>query len=195
MSKELLQGLGSIQTNGTTSRLEDGYLFITGTDSAGAWPSATIAYIPIEDCTHTFEWDITYESDAGNYFYIGFERFDINKATGSNNCCIYVINTSNNAKPKQRVKGIINLNQTISASNTNKTAYIRLRILNQWTHSSSTNVTAKIYNISLRELYGDESNTLINKKGQFISDTFWEGYDSTGIKRSQVVYGNQLYEY
>jgi hypothetical protein len=42
------------------------------------------------------------------------------------------------------------MNQDTSSGN--KTAYIRLRILNQWTGSSGSNVTAKIYHLSLREI-------------------------------------------
>jgi len=96
MSIELLQGLGSVKIDGTLSQLKDGYLLFTGS----GWPNLTESYISIQDCSHTFEYDITYESDAGNYFYVGIERYDINKNTGSNSCCIYQIATSNNAKTK-----------------------------------------------------------------------------------------------
>ena len=42
MSKELLQGLGSIKTNGTSTVLENDHLLIT----ANIWPTSTETYIP-----------------------------------------------------------------------------------------------------------------------------------------------------
>ena len=191
MSIELLQGLGSVKIDGTLSQLKDGYLLFTGS----GWPNLTESYISIQDCSHTFEYDITYESDAGNYFYVGIERYDINKNTGSNSCCIYQIATSNNAKTKQRVRGTVNLNQVISSTNDNKTAYIRLRVLNQWTGSSGTNVTAKIYHLSLREITEDTVKTTITKQGQLKSDTFWEDFSTVSLNKLNVVEENTLYEY
>ena len=191
MSKELLQGLNSIKTNGTSVIIENDHLLIT----ANVWPASTEAYIPIQDCTHTFEYDIIYENDAGNYFYIGIERFDINKATGSNNCCIYQVSTSNTAHEKTRVRGTVNLNQTISSSNTNKTAYIRLRVLNQWSGSSGTNVTAKIYHLSLREITETTNKISVTKTGQLKTDELWEGFDPASFNKLNVVEGNNFYEY
>lgn len=191
MSVELLQGLGSVKIDGTNVILNKDHLLFTGYK----WPAATEQYIPIQDCSHTFEYDITYESDAGNYFYVGIERYDINKNTGSNSCCIYQIATSNNAKTKQRVRGTVNLNQVISSTNDNKTAYIRLRVLNQWTGSSGTNVTAKIYHLSLREITEDTVKTTITKQGQLKSDTFWENFSTVSLNKLNVVEENTLYEY
>ena len=91
-----------------------------------------------------------YENDAGNYFYIGIERYNEDKATGSNNSCIYLKSGSNTAVSKGRRRGTVNLNSVVV--NDKKTAYIRLRILNQWTSSSGSGVTAKIYKLSLREI-------------------------------------------
>ena len=189
MSQELLQGLGSVIPNGSSVKLENGYLLFTGY----IWPSVKESYIPIQDCTHTFEYDIIYESDAGNYFYIGIERYAADKTTGSNSSCIYQIATSNAAKTKQRIRGSVNLNQNTSSGN--KTAYVRLRILNQWTNSSGTNVTAKIYHISLREITETTNKILVAKTGQLDSDTFWEGYDKAGFNKLNVVESNYLYEY
>lgn len=191
MSKELLQGLGSVQVNNSTVKLENGYLLLTGQD----WASATNPYIPISDPTHTFRYDIIYESDAGNNLYIGIERYDINKATGSNSCCIYQIVTGNAAKSKQRVRGTLNLNQAISSSNTNKTAYIRLRILNQWTGSSGTNVTAKIYYLSLREITDTSNKISITKTGQLKTDDIWENFNPASFNKLNVIESNNFYEY
>ena len=91
MSKELLQGLGSVQTNGTSVILEKDHLLFTG----NIWPTATESYIPISNYANTFEYDIVFESDAGNYFYVGVERYAADKTTGSNASCIYVISTYN----------------------------------------------------------------------------------------------------
>lgn len=189
MSQELLQGLGSVITNGTSVKLEDNYLLLTG----NIWPSATESYIPILKCTNTFEYDITYESDAGNYFYLGIERYAADKTTGSNSSCIYQISTSNAAKTKQRIRGTINLNQDTSSGK--KTAFIRLRILNQWTGSSGTNVTAKIYHLSLREITETDNKISTTKTGQLNSDTFWEDYSPASFNKLNVVEGNNLYEY
>lgn len=192
MSKELLQGLGSIIPNGSSIQLVNNeYLLFTG----NVGYNSAVQYIPIADPTHTFEYDITFESDAGNYFYIGIERYDINKATGSNSCCIYQISTSNTAKSKQRVRGTVNLNQAISSSNTNKTAYIRLRMLNQWSGSSGTNVTAKIYHLSLREITEITNKISITKTGQLKTDDIWENFNPASFNKLNVIESNNLYEY
>lgn len=189
MSKELLQGLGSVKTNGTTVQLVDDYLLFTGY----TWPTAIESYIPIDDYTHTFEYDITYESDAGNYFYVGIERYAADKTTGSNSSCFYMIATNNVAKAKQRIRGTINMNTDTSTGN--KPAYIRLRILNNWTGSSGTNVTAKIYNISLREITENINKISVTKQGQLTTDTTWEAMPIASFNKLNVVECDNLYEY
>ena len=189
MSQELLQGLGSVKTNGSSVKMVKDYLLITG----NVWPSATESYIPIQNCTHTFEYDFIYESDAGNYFYIGIERYAADKTTGSNASCIYQVSTSNTAKTKTRIKGTINLNQDTSSGN--KTAFIRLRILNQWSGSSGTGVTAKIYHLSLREITETTNKINITKTGILQTDTIWEGFNPAGLNKLNVVESNQIYEY
>lgn len=190
MSKELLQGLGSIIQNGTSAKIENDYLLFTGY----IWPTATELYIPIQNCTNTFEYDIIYESEAGNTFYIGFEKYGADKTTGSNASTTYVVTTSNAQKIKQRVRGTVNLNVGTSSSD-NKTAFIRLRILNQWSGSTETNVTAKIYYLSFREITETTSKISINKQGQLNSDTFWEGFNPASFNKLNVVESNNLYEY
>lgn len=189
MSQELLQGLGSVKTNGTSVKLENDYLLFTG----NIWPTVTEAYIPIEDKTHTFEYDIIYESDAGNCFDVGIERYAPDKTTGSNSSCVYQIVTNNAEKTKQRVRGTVNMNVTTSSGNS--TAFIRLRILNQWTGSSGTNVTAKIYHLSLREITETTNKIDITKTGQLHADTFWEGFNPAGFEKLNIVESNQIYEY
>ena len=189
MSKELLQGLGSVQTNGTSVILEKDHLLFTG----NIWPIATESYIPISNYANTFEYDIVFESDAGNYFYVGVERYAADKTTGSNASCIYVISTSNTAKAKQRVRGTINLNQDTSSGN--KTAFIRLRILNQWTSSSGTGVTAKIYHLSIREITETTNKISITKQGQLKTDDTWENFNPASFNKLNVVESNNIYEY
>lgn len=189
MSKELLQGLGSIKPNGTSAILEGDHLLFTG----NVWPTATEQYIPIADCTHTFEYDIIYESDAGNTFYIGIERYAADKTTGSNSSCIYQIATGNTAKTKQRIRGTINLNQDTSSGN--KTAFIRLRILNQWSGSTGSNVTAKVYHLSVREITETTNKISITKTGQLKTDTVWESFNPASFNKLNVVESNQFYEY
>lgn len=189
MSVELLQGFGSIQTNGTSAIMEGDHLLFTGY----IWPSPTEQYIPIKDFTNTFEYDITFENDAGNYFYVGIERYAADKTTGSNQSCIYLISGSNTARDKRRIRGTVNLNQDTSSGN--KTAFIRLRILNQWSGSSGTNVTAKIYHLSLRELTETTNKISINKQGQLKTDTLWENYNTASFNKLNVVETNSLYEF
>ena len=189
MSQELLQGLGSIKTNGTAVILEDGYLLF----ARKTQPAVAEDYIPIEDCTHTFEYDITYESDAGNYFYIGFERYAADKTTGSNASCKYIITTNNEAKAKQRVRGTVDFNYEISSGK--KTAFIRLRVLNRWNNSSNADATAKIYHLSLREITETTNKISISKNGQLKSDAFWEDYQTASFNKLNEVEGNTLYEY
>lgn len=195
MSVELLQNLGSVKFGqsgsyaGTTTYNGDHLLF-----TGYIWPTPIESYIPIIDCTHTFRYDYIYENIAGNYFYIGIERYDKDKATGSNSCCIYQVATNNTAHTSPtRITGTVNLNQTISSTNTNKTAFIRLRILNQWSGSSATNATAKIYRLSLREMIGD-NKIKIYKTGILTSDTFWENSDRARVNDYDVVESKEFFE-
>ena len=191
MSRELLQGLGSIKPNGTSIQLVNNeYLLWAGNIGY----NATEQYIPIDDCTHTFEYDIIYESDAGNVFDVGVERYAADKTTGTNSCCIYQIVTNNVAKSKQRVRGTINLNQEVT--NGNKTAYIRLRILNQWSGSTSSGtVTAKIYHISIREITESTNKISVTQQGQLTTDTLWDDYTPASFNKLNVVECNNFYEY
>ena len=188
MSKELLQDLGSVKTNGTSVKIEDDHLLFTGY----VWPTATEQYIPIEDCTHTFEYDIIYENDTGNYFYIGIERYNEDKATGSNSSCIYLKSGSNSAISKGRRRGTINLNQIVTGDK--KTAFIRLRILNQWSGSSGSNATGKIYKLSLREITETTNKIAVKPNGIITSDTYWEDYSPASFNKLNVVEANNIYE-
>jgi hypothetical protein len=42
------------------------------------------------DSTKTYYYDITYSNQQGSWFLVGFERYDENKGTVSNNGCVYI---------------------------------------------------------------------------------------------------------
>ena len=57
---------------------------------------ANSGYVPISPLGKTYYYDITYSNTSGNQFYIGVEKFDSNKKSGSNSRlfikCIVLIN-------------------------------------------------------------------------------------------------------
>ena len=126
-------------------------------------------YVPINPTGKTYKYDITYSCDAGNQFYIGWERYDANKTSRSNSACVYVIST----KPStdvvtNRVKGTVDL----STDGVNPCAFIKLRILNKWTGSASdTKGTAIIHSLSLKEYSSDNVLTPLNHTKQGIVNT------------------------
>ena len=97
----------------------------------------------------TLYWDITYSNTSGNLFYIGFEQFDANGASGSNELCKYVIGGDANARDHYRVKGTITVS-TVAESG-NPITHWRLRVLNAWNGASATKI-AKVHHISLRRI-------------------------------------------
>ena len=170
-------------TSGVTYN-DDGSYTITGQKSAYS------TLIPI-DSSKTFYYDVEYSNlNAGSYFLIGFERYDIDKQTVSNQGCQYVT-TTRNAELHTRKVGTI----TFSAVNGNPAAFTRLRILNHWTGSTSDSPSdskAVIYHISLKEVSAVTENQ-INKQGQVRSDLFIESEDAT-IGKYGTITGNQLIE-
>ena len=85
----------------------------------------TSGYVSIFPLGKTYYYDITYSNTAGNQFYIGVEKYDSNKVSGSNSECQYQVSTSL-AADHIRVFGTVDL----STANGNPAAYARLRILN-----------------------------------------------------------------
>lgn len=137
-----------------------------------------------------YEYDYTISVNTGNQFYIGFERYDADKTSRSNNACVYTYSTKPSADVvKQRYKGTVNL----STDGTNQLKYIALRILNGW--SGTTNgVTgqATIHNFSLR-LQSAAVNPKVTKTGQLISDEFKE-YSSARFYKDHIIEANQFIE-
>ena len=137
-----------------------------------------------------YEYDYTISVNTGNQFYIGFERYDANKTSRSNNACVYTYSTKPSTDViKQRYKGTINL----STDGTNPLKYMALRILNGWSGTTS-GVTgqATIHNFSLR-LQSAAINPKIIKAGQLIGDEFKE-YLSAKFYKDHIIEANQFIE-
>ena len=151
-------------------------------------------YISINPTGKTYKYDITYSCDAGNQFYIGWERYDANKTSRSNNACVYVIST----KPStdvvmNRVKGTVNL----STDSVNPCAFIKLRILNKWTGSdSNTQGKATIHSLSLKEYSNDNVLTPLNHTKQGIVNTteIIESDIGVSINDTYELKSNNFYE-
>lgn len=137
-----------------------------------------------------YEYDYTISVNTGNQLYIGFERYDANKTSRSNNACTYIYSTKPSTDViKQRYKGTI----TLSTDGTNPLKYIALRILNGWSGTTS-GVTgqATIHNFSLR-LQSATVSPKITKAGQLIVDEFKE-YSDTKIYKNHIIEANQFIE-
>lgn len=155
------------------------------TISGYTWPNSE--YIPINPTRKTYYYDIEYSNIGGNQLYIGFERFDANKQSGSNSECQYVVATTGAADHK-RIKGTVNL----STANGNTAAYTRLRILNDWKNTGNSTYKSTIHHISLKEVV--RTNKVdVTKKGVFNCDNFIES-SSASINNIGNVTCNQLIE-
>ena len=113
-------------------------------------------YIPIDPTNKTYKYDIIYSCDEGNLLYIGWERYDANKTSRSNNACTYVI-SSQVEHNYYRKRGTVDL----LTDGVNPCAFIKLRILNKWTGSNNdTNGTATIHYLSLKEYTSETTQNL-----------------------------------
>lgn len=151
-------------------------------------------YIPIDSSGKTYKYDIVYSCDAGNQFYIGWERYDANKTARSNNACIYVVNTKPSSDIKYvRTQGTVNL----STDGTNPCAFIKLRILNKWTNSTSdTTGTAIIHSLSLKEYSSSDVLTplKINRQGIVNTTELLEKDIGVSINDTYELSSNIFYE-
>ncbi len=145
-------------------------------------------YIPISPSGKTYYYDLEYSNVAGNMFYVGFERYDANYDSGSNNGCIYMVGSSN-AASRVRLTGTIDLATALTG---NPTAYTKLRILNNWNNSSDTSYKGTIHYISLKEV-ATKTESEVTKTGVFEGDTFIENQDAS-ISHTGNVIGNQIIE-
>lgn len=118
--------------------------FDTNSTSAGS------NYISINPTNHTYYYDFDISVNAGNQFYIGFERYDANKTSRSNRATIYVYSTKSTEDINHKhIFGTVDL----STDGVNPCAFVALRILNGWSGTDSGVVgVATIHSMSLREI-------------------------------------------
>lgn len=125
----------------------------------------------IEITPGVYYYDTTISVNAGNQFYIGFERYDADKTSRSNQACVYIYGTKPSSDVvKQRYKGTVDL----STDSVNPLKYITLRVLNGWSGTNS-GVTgqATIHHLSLR-LISSAQNPKLEKTGQLITSELKE---------------------
>jgi len=154
--------------------------------------SAGSDYIKINPTGKTYYYDTEISVAAGNQFYIGFERYDVNKTPRSNAACAYIIAIKpSNDIDHQRYFGTINL----ATDGVNPTDTIALRVLNAWsgTDSSSTK-EATIHYLSLREVEGTPQTGKIKQQGQIYTDEFVERNKQASIYQNGFVGGNTFIE-
>lgn len=163
--RELLQGMNLTNAYNDLSTRYTGYnnnneIYLTGKTSIGS------DYITISPTNKTYYYDIEISSTASNQIYIGFTRFDANKTATTNSSAIYVISTSA-ATDHTRYKGTVDLSTDL---NGNPTAFIKLRILNDWIDAPSDK-TLIVHHLSLREVTTLQTQK-IQKFGTVLTDEF-----------------------
>lgn len=161
------------------------YQFTANNTSAGS------EYIQINPTGHTYYYDYTISVNTGNQFYIGFERYDENKTSRSNNACVYTYTTKPSSDVvRQRFIGTVDL----STDGTNPCKYIALRILNGWSGTTSgVTGTATIHSFSLREV-GTKQTQEITKTGRCIEEEIIE-VDNIRIQKNGIIETNNLIEF
>lgn len=152
-------------------------------------------YIPIDPTGKTYKYDILYSNDAGNLFYIGWERYDANKTARSNGACVYAIANANE-RSYYRLRGTIDL----STDTVNPCAFIKLRILNKWTGSDSeTGGTATIHYLSLKEYSDTTIQNMtplnINKQGVVNTTEILERDIGVSVSNVYELNSSNFYEY
>lgn len=152
-------------------------------------------FVPINPTGATYRYDIIYSCDAGNQFYIGWERYDANKTNRSNNACIYPISVKPTTDVvRLRARGTVNL----ATDGVNPTAFIRLRILNAWSGTSSdSSKKSTIHALSLQATYSGESYPKqIYQNGIFSGNVFRENCNGiASIGEYGFIDGTAIYEY
>lgn len=188
INKELLSGIFLTPSYGNHTTVWTNYdnnneITLTGYSQLGS------PYISINPTGHTYYYDIEASVDVGNAFYVGFHRYDAQKTNRSNNACVYVSGLAGGTGgcSHKHFQGTINL----STDGVNPTAYISLRVLNDW--SKAGNKVGTIHKISLREIT-TISSSKINKNGQLITDELVEYTDQTRIQKNGMIYTNNFIE-
>lgn len=174
--------------SGTISQDKDG-LYL----DQNVW--VTHDYIPIDPTNKTYKYDILFSNDGGNLLYIGWERYDIDKTSRSNNACVYVL-ASSAERNYYRIRGTVNL----STDSVNPCAFIKLRILNKWSGSESdTNGTATIHYLSLKEYTNTTTQDMtplnINKQGIVNTTEILEKDIGVSVSNVYELNSHNFYEY
>ena len=188
MSIELMnEGLINFSGGGTYSFTADG-IYMNGTKYL---KSSNYIRIHPEYCS--FKYDFTVSVSAGNLFYIGWERYDIDKTARSNDACVYKCSI----KPttdliRARYRGTIDL----STDGVNPAAYVKLRILNKWSGSETeTTGIGILHSISLLAIPTLENiSTQMLQNGLIQTDHFRE-LENISIARNGYFDSSILYEY
>lgn len=186
-SKEIIPGVQAIYEFGTYT----GNIVTTSEEAViNGYVWGTSGFFEISPDNHTYEYDFVYDNTAGSLLYIGFEKYDANKTSTSNNSCVYFVNSTAGASNK-RVKGIINL---ATDDNKSPTKYIKLRVLGNW-GNNITNAVAKIKSCSLREV-SSHGNINFNKDGIISGDIYREnGLNQTFLHKEGVIESSTFIEY
>lgn len=152
-------------------------------------------YIEIDPVNNNYIYDFTVSIAAGNYFYLGFERYDANKTSRSNNAIYYIVSTKPSSDVvKKRYHNI--LTSALNTDGVNPCKYIRLRILNGWTNSdSSSTKTATIHQLSVREIpKNTTAKTRLLKSGTFETDLLRETNPTAEIEKRIEMSINEFIE-
>lgn len=143
-------------------------------------------YVPVNPTGKTYYYDMQLSINAGNRFYVGFERYDADKTPRSNNACVYVYATRPTTDVvKQRFRGTVNL----STDGVNPCAFVTLRVLNGWSGTTS-GVTgqATIHYLSLREVDNATGfHTSFGKNGVVTTDLLLDKNGDGDIEKTGIV--------
>lgn len=163
-----------------------------GEPTFSGFSSAGSEYIKIEPGGKTYYYDTEVSIAAGNQFYIGIERYDVDKTPRSNNACVYIVSQKPSTDlVRKRFFGTVNL----ATDGTNTTDTISLRVLNKWSGSTSdTTGTATIHYLSLREITGNPQVALLKKTGQVLTSEFTERDDIVYFYKNGFIGSSEMIE-
>lgn len=152
--------------------------------------SAGSSYISINPTNHIYYYDFDISVNAGNQFYIGFERYDADKTGRTNAATVYVYTTKATEDVNHKhIFGTVNL----STDGVNPCAFIALRILNGWSGTNSGVVgAATIHSMSLREI-SNIQNPKLYKNGILSTGEFKE-YQKASFYKNGFVEATEFIE-
>ena len=190
-TRELLQGIHITSGYTVHSSLSNPYtLYSNGEIYFNTKIGIGSDYIPISPSGHTYYYDFDISVNAGNQLYIGFERYDADKTSRSNNACVYIWATKPTTDVSHRhFFGTVNL----ATDGVNPCAFIALRILNGWsgTNSDVTGI-ATIHRMSLREVSTIQSPKIYSN-GILLTDEFKE-YQNPKFYKNGIIEATEFIE-